>query len=33
MHQHDAPFSDHCTRVRVEILDEPYESDVRVYPG
>ena len=26
-------FTDQGTRMRVEILDEPYQSDVRVYPG
>jgi phage host-nuclease inhibitor protein Gam len=26
-------FSEGGTQLRVEILDEPYQDDVRVYPG
>lgn len=26
-------FSEGGTKLRVEILDEPYQDDVRVYPG
>ena len=26
-------FSNHGKNLRVEILDEPYQDDVRVYPG
>lgn len=25
-------FTDECTKVQIEVLDEPYEPNVRIYP-